>query len=158
MLIFCTPYVSIMPLSCYRPGQPTIRRSSSNYPPGGLNSHHIYRSIIFLVCFYYVSIMPLSCYRLGQPTIRRSSSNYPPGGLHSHHIYRRLQNRHGCYQCKLFYVPFYILTLSSMGGFWTDISKCSEGEGDQFFDFFFSLGHPQQKVCKVKNFQVWVVS
>ena len=33
-----------------------------------------------------------------------------------------------------------------MGGFWTEISKCSEGEGDQiFFLNFFSYGHPQQK-------------
>ena len=31
---------------------------------------------------------------------------------------------------KQFHIQFF-LTLSSMGGFWTDISKCSEGEGDQ---------------------------
>ena len=30
-----------------------------------------------------------------------------------------------------------LLTLSGMGGFWTDTSKCSEGERDQFFFFFF---------------------
>ena len=28
------------------------------------------------------------------------------------------------------------LTLSCMGGFWTDISKCPEGEGDQICRFF----------------------
>mgnify|MGYP006864114701 FL=1 len=31
-----------------------------------------------------------------------------------------------------------------MGAFWTDISKCSEGEGANFVDFF-SHRHPQQK-------------
>ena len=30
---------------------------------------------------------------------------------------------------------FRLLTLLSMGGFWTVISKCSEGEGDQVFFF-----------------------
>ena len=35
-----------------------------------------------------------------------------------------------------------------MGAFWTDISKCSEGEEDQFFD----LGHPQQKGLQGQEF------
>ena len=51
-----------------------------------------------------------------------------------------------------------VLTLSGMGGFWTDISKCSEGEGDQIFRFFFHRDIRNKKVCKVKNFQVWVAS
>ena len=51
------------------------------------------------------------------------------------------------------------LTISGMGGFWTDISKCSEREGDQvFFKFFFHRDIRNKKVCKVKNFQVWIVS
>ena len=32
-----------------------------------------------------------------------------------------------------------ILTLSGMGGFWTNILKCSEGEGAIFFFFFFFI-------------------
>ena len=47
-------------------------------------------------------------------------------------------------------------TLSSMCGFWTDISKCSEREGDHFFSFHRDIRN--KKVCKVKNFQVWVAS
>ena len=49
------------------------------------------------------------------------------------------------------------LTLSCMGGLWTDISKCSEGEGDQILDFFYR-DILNKEVCKVKNFQVWVAS
>ena len=30
-----------------------------------------------------------------------------------------------------------MFTLSGMGGFWTDILKCSEGKGDKFFFLFF---------------------
>ena len=30
-----------------------------------------------------------------------------------------------------------VLNPPSMGGFWTDISKSSEGEGDEIFRFFF---------------------
>ena len=34
-----------------------------------------------------------------------------------------------------------LLTLLSIGGFWTDISKCSEGGGKtKFIDFFFFIG------------------
>ena len=52
-----------------------------------------------------------------------------------------------------------LLTLSCMGGFWTDISKSSEREGDQFFFlYFFQMAIRNKKVCKVKNFQVWIVS
>ena len=52
----------------------------------------------------------------------------------------------------------YNLTLSWIGSFWTDISKCSEGVGAKFFDFFFHRDIRNKKVCKVKNFQIWVAS
>ena len=47
-----------------------------------------------------------------------------------------------------------VLTLSFIGGFWTDISKCSDGGTTKLI--FFKRGIGNQKVCKVKNFQVWV--
>ena len=43
-----------------------------------------------------------------------------------------------------------------MGGFKTHISKCSEWGKTKFLDFFFHRGIRNKKVCKVKNFQVWM--
>ena len=42
-------------------------------------------------------------------------------------------------------------------GFWTDVLKCWGGGGETIFINFFShRGIGNIKVCKVKNFQVWV--
>ena len=49
-----------------------------------------------------------------------------------------------------------LYTLSAMAGFQTHISKCSEMGVELNFLFFFHRGIRNKKVCKVKNFQVWV--
>ena len=43
-----------------------------------------------------------------------------------------------------------------MAGFQTQISKCSEMGVELNFLIFFHMGILNKKVCKVKNFQVWV--
>ena len=43
-----------------------------------------------------------------------------------------------------------------MAGFQTHISKCSERGVKLNFMIFFHRGIRNKKVCKVKNFQVWV--
>ena len=40
-----------------------------------------------------------------------------------------------------------------MGGFWTDILKCSEGEGDHFFDFFFPRDIRNKRFARSKIFR-----
>ena len=50
-----------------------------------------------------------------------------------------------------------ILTLSAMASLQTHISKCSERRVIlNFLIFFFHRCIRNKKVCKVKNFQVWV--
>ena len=55
-------------------------------------------------------------------------------------------------------ILFYSSTLSSIGGFWTDISKRSEGEGDQFFIFFFIGTSATKRVARSIIFRLWVAS
>ena len=45
------------------------------------------------------------------------------------------------------------LTLSSMDGFWNDIAKCSEGEGDQIFRFFFIGKSATKKFARSRIFR-----